>query len=494
MWRSLILCLLITHAGLAAECLRPPVKLNVDDSRIQAVLHEVHAHLAKKREEEAIPGISAAIVYGKQIIWQGGFGFANVEKKEAADENTIYPVGGMTKPFTATMLMQLRDAHKLHLDDPITDFMSSFQIKGCPAGYEVPTLLQLASHLSGLPHSPQVDYWGTEDSLSEIDILKSLPETEMVLDVQRAGHYSHLAYVVLAHALSLVAEQPYEEYIKQHIFKPLKMNNSAFKVTPTMHTATGYVASDDGSIRAVPPPKDWGGLTPAFGLFTSVRDMARFISLQLSNTPREKPEILAGASLRQMQGPNYIFPGWNRASGIGWFLWPQGKYTSIGHRGAAPGFEGEIRFIPELNLGVIVFTNLDPGKRWMGITASRRQGKAADVLGMVLPAVASVLEEQEKAWLREKGKGDLSAVQLEEYTGTFRPEEGQSFFRPITIGMEEGGLTMTMWNVTTPLIHIEGDRFLIANKETMTFVRNELGRITALRIAGGGFLFVKDEG
>jgi len=487
MVRSLYLCLLLgVVTSLGALCVEPQISIDSNDPAIQAALKQVEA-LLSKAQSEGIPGLSAVVVYDQKILWANGFGYADLEERTPATAQTVYRVAGITKPFTATMLMQLRDAGKVHLDSRVTDYMSSYQVTGCP-GAEPPTLLQLASHLAGLPHAPQVDFWSEESALTEIEVLKSLPDTEAILPPRKEAHYSHLGYVILGHALSLVAQQPYALYMQEHLFKPLGMDHTAFEPYPRILPliATGYVMQE-GRPAAAPTAatvRTWHGLEAAFGLMTSVTDMARFLSLQFA--PHSK--ILKPSSVRQMQAPQYIFPHWRKAMAIGWYLYPQGDWTAVGHRGAAPGYSCEVRFIPELKIGVAVFSNLDESHRWMGITASDASptSLAYQMLDQLTPTL-SILRDRA---LQASANATASA-KLTQYVGNYLPARDQSFFRPISITLHDHLLQLTISDATSQLTHVEGDQFRVDGKERITFVRDETGQVKCLRLNGGGFYFRK---
>ena len=80
---------------------------------LDAAVPHLEAQLETARQQHGIPGLSAAVVHDQRILWSGGAGFARMDDRAPADQHTIYRVGSVTKLFTATMLMQLRDAGKL---------------------------------------------------------------------------------------------------------------------------------------------------------------------------------------------------------------------------------------------------------------------------------------------------------------------------------------------------------------------------------------------
>lgn len=474
-------CLLLVSGQLLAQCDVAPPALDLEDPRLTGALEQVVQWLEQKRIRQDIPGISVVVVCGGQTLLSKGLGYADLEEKRPATDRTVYRVGGMTKVFTATMLMQLRDRGRVHLDTPVTELMGSYAVKACP-GEGPPTLVELASHRAGLPHAPQTDFWTEGQSLTEIDILKTLPDTRAVVGRQQESHYSHLSYVILGHALSLAAEQPYSRYMWKQVLEPLGMTDSAFEVLPMIQPllATGYTLDDGG--HKVASLRMWEGLDSAYGLMTSARDLGRFFALQFGL----QPEVLRPTSVREMQGPRYIFPGWEKASGIGWHLFPENGMTAVGHRGTSPGFKSEMRMLPELQLGVGLLGNLDSGQRWMGLMATSGGPTTTgyQVLEILRPVIAEMRAEQ-LAKLQVKGP----AHDLSEYAGSYAPDRGRAFFKSIIVTVEDGKLKVFLKGVIAPLVHIEGDQFRIEGKETITFIRNEHGDVTGLRLNGGGFLF-----
>ena len=127
------------------------VVLDKNDPELRAVLTEIEADAENARLKAKIPGMSIVIVYDQDVLLAKGFGYADLEKKIPADPQTVYRTGSVTKAFTALMLMQLRDAGKLHLDDPIEKYLPEFKIKSRFPDARPATFRQVAAHYSGLP-------------------------------------------------------------------------------------------------------------------------------------------------------------------------------------------------------------------------------------------------------------------------------------------------------------------------------------------------------
>jgi CubicO group peptidase (beta-lactamase class C family) len=152
-----------------------------ENPEITAAIELVGAQLAHELEDRQIPGMSVGVVFDKEQIWKRGYGTANIEKGIAPDENTVYRVASITKLFTATMLMQLRDAGKLQLDDKLADYLPAFAIKSGFTDAKSPTFRQIVSHSSGLPREGTHAGWHDANMPTIDELLASLADLEMIL-------------------------------------------------------------------------------------------------------------------------------------------------------------------------------------------------------------------------------------------------------------------------------------------------------------------------
>ena len=134
------------------------IALDKNDPELRAILTEIEADAEKARLKDQIPGMSIVIVHDREVLLSKGFGYADLEKQIPADTQTVYRIGSVTKAFTALMLMQLRDAGKLQLDDPIEKYLPEFKIKSRFPDARPATFRQVAAHYSGLPREAPMPY------------------------------------------------------------------------------------------------------------------------------------------------------------------------------------------------------------------------------------------------------------------------------------------------------------------------------------------------
>ncbi len=131
----------------------------VEDSLdVKDALAQIATQLEKEWKDKKIPGLSAAIIYDQSTIWADSYGYANQEQEFPATSQTLYSVASITKPVTATLMMHLRDAGKLQLDDPLEKHLPGFKVKSRLSNIRPPTLRQVAAHVSGLPAEAPLDY------------------------------------------------------------------------------------------------------------------------------------------------------------------------------------------------------------------------------------------------------------------------------------------------------------------------------------------------
>ncbi len=309
------------------------------------------------------PSIVVAIVHDQQLIFSEALGYTDLENKIPATTNSKYQVLSISKVFTATMLMQLKQRGKLGLEDDVSKYVNEFANPQLPNKTGI-TLFQLATHTSGLPrNSPaeinftkQIDRWillGANYRKLEYPLksqfLKSLkyitkefPDFEYTPCGDR--RYSNLGFSLLGVALERAAKTGYEKYISNEIFKPLGMVNSGFDTETPQSTslAKGYWYNDSskGFIRT---PEFWSNSAVyAGGLYSTALDLAKFISFQFDDSTAKANKILSLKNKSMM-----------KSIGIGW----RQAFPLVLHEGSMLGYHSQIAFNPELKLGWVILTN-----------------------------------------------------------------------------------------------------------------------------------------
>ncbi|MGH9904818.1 MAG: serine hydrolase domain-containing protein, partial [Pyrinomonadaceae bacterium] len=376
-----IVLIFLLHTTLPAQLYpAPAVAVDKSDPELRAILTEIEADAEKARLKAKIPGLSIVIVHDQDVLLAKGFGYADLEKKIPADPQTVYRAGSVTKAFTALMLMQLSDAGKLHLDDPIEKYLPEFKIKSRFPDARPATFRQVAAHYSGLPREPPMahEHQFTEEFPSVEEQLKSLRNVEMVWPAMTRYAYSNLGYNIMGLALSRVAKQPYDRYVASHILKPLGMNHSGFALTEQMkaHFAVGYnAARPDGTHERSSYPKH--GLASGM-LYSTVDDLAEFLSLFFREGPAGGKQVLGSSSLLEMLIPVAVSTDirrdaqgrplslWDTGSTIGFSVGPFNGEQIDYKPGGTNGFSSMVYINYPRKLGMALLTNTQTETFWLG--------------------------------------------------------------------------------------------------------------------------------
>jgi CubicO group peptidase (beta-lactamase class C family) len=306
------------------------------------------------------PGLSVALVKDQEVVWSRGFGHADKEGEVEATPETIYRIASITKLFTSTAIMQLRDRGKLNLYDRVEDHLPWFRIdgmKGKPINIE-----NLITHTSGLPREGASSYWTTLEFPSKGEIINSLPDQEHPLKPWRKWKYSNLAVSLAGYIVEEASGQPFETYIEGNILKPLGMGDTHVESIPRDHPrlARGYGRRMPDGTREESPYTDSRGILPAANMATTVLDLAKFAQLQFREDGDDP--VLKGETLREMHRVHWLDPNWEVGWGLGFNIQRINGKTYIGHGGAVPGYRTNLRINMEDEVAVIVFTNADDGE------------------------------------------------------------------------------------------------------------------------------------
>ncbi len=415
---SQVIALSCICSGLMATAQQVSTPLDKNDPQLRAVLAEIESDIEKARQAKKIPGLSVAIVYDQDVLMSKGFGFADVDKKVPADRTTVYRVGSVTKLFTALMLMQLRDAGKLNLDDPIEKYLPEFKIKSRFPDARPATFRQVVAHYSGLPREPPmaIEYENPQKFPPIEEQLKSLKDVEMIVPAMSRFAYSNLGYNIMGLALARVAKQPYTQYVDQRILKPLGMDQSGFALTESMkrHFAVGYEAArPDGKFEKSIYLEH--GMASGM-LYSTVDDMTRFMSLFFREGPAGGKQVLGSYSLREMTIPVAVSTDltrdaqgkplelWRVGSGIGWTLVATGGEQLDYKTGGTKGFASMVVINYPRKLGMVVLVNTEGGEPWHVAFAA---------LAKLTPVVVKSLERSQAKALQEV------LPSWEKYTGRY---------------------------------------------------------------------------
>jgi CubicO group peptidase (beta-lactamase class C family) len=331
--------------------------------RVRQSLNLLEVWLDAERAYEEIPGISAAVVHDQRLLWSKGFGHADVERKAAAKPDTIYSICSISKLFTSISIMQLRDAGKLRLDDPVARHLSWFNIKRTAPETADITIEGLLTHASGLPREAAFPYWtGPPFSFpTREQVMERLSRQETLYPAETFFQYSNLGMTLAGEVTSAASGQPYATYVREHILDPLGLKST----TPEMpesergrRLATGYSALRRDGARVPVPFFTARGIAPAAGYASTAEDLARFASWQFRVLDRKGGEdVLKSNTLHEMQRIHWVDPDFETFWGLGFSVWRSDNKTFVGHGGSCPGFRTQLLLEPDEKIATVFMAN-----------------------------------------------------------------------------------------------------------------------------------------
>ncbi|MEP7165364.1 MAG: serine hydrolase domain-containing protein [Ferruginibacter sp.] len=381
-------------------------------SNIESRIDSLFSHFNEKT-----PGYAVAIVQNGKLLYQQGYGMANLEYDEPITPKTVFHLASVSKVFTSFAIHQLIARKKLAPDDSVRKYFPGFPSFNYPV-----TIKNLLQHSSGLR-----DQWvlfslcGIEEpSLITQDMIVSVIKRQTQLNFRPGDRfmYSNSGYTALAEIVKNCSQLSFPDYMVQNIFQPAGMNNSFINFdyqAVVKHKACSYAATDDSWIY-----KKQELNYPNYGatsMFSSVEDLGKWL-IELSNLKNGSKDILMKMAERAIlnNGDTSIY-------GSGIFNIKYKGLTRIFHDGVDAGYRSFIGYFPDENLGIAVLTNLgdaDPTFRAMQI---------ADIVLNLPPNSRVVLQPPSAAY------HNLPEAKFPSYTGSYETP-GDSLIKIFQLGSQ----------------------------------------------------------
>ncbi len=301
-----------------------------------------------------IAGAVVAVVKDGKVLFQSGYGYADVEKKTPMDpERVMTRIGSTSKLFTWTAVMQLVEQGKLDLDRNVDDYLD-FKVSP-PSGKPI-TLLDLMNHKGGFEEGLKdiltLDPQGLESTET---YLKQHPRP-LMFPPGTVPAYSNYGTALAGYIVQRVSGEPYERYIERHILLPLGMQHSTFD-QPLPDRFKGLASQGYRSASQPPQPYELIMTAPAGSAATTAADMARFMLAHLQNGRLGTYQMLSSETARLMHTPSEpALPGF-AAMAHGFFHETHNGRLLIGHGGDTVFFHTELDLLPQEGVGLFYSFN-----------------------------------------------------------------------------------------------------------------------------------------
>jgi len=303
------------------------------------------------------PGAEIVVVKDGKVILQKGYGYANLEKKTPIEQETTFRLGSVSKVFTATAVMQLVDEGKIDLDADVQKYMGGIKIPNKTG--KTLTMRHLLTHTTGFDHN-DAKPWDVTTDIEKVTSIKDYIIDNMPTVVRNPGEaysYDNFASMLQGYIVETVSGEPFETYMKDHIFKPLNMNDSSFTLTPDLkqRLATEYAGGTPFPDYAITPT-----VAPQGSMVSTAGDVAKFMMMHLNAGSLDGNQILSKKSINQMDQYQYsVNPSIpNMTFGFENFHSEYANGQHVVEKGGNVGGSASWMFmIPDQNVGVFVIYN-----------------------------------------------------------------------------------------------------------------------------------------
>jgi CubicO group peptidase (beta-lactamase class C family) len=421
------------------------------------------------RNSAEVPGMAIAIVENGEVTLARGFGVRKLGSPEKVDGDTIFMTGSTGKAMTTAALATLVDAGKLKWDDPVADLIPGFQMYDPWVTREM-TLRDLLVHHSGLGLGAGDLMYVPRGSLSRTEIVRRLRFIKPARSFRSGYAYDNILYIVAGHVIDVVSGQPYEDYVREHLFKPAGMLHSTSDDAHRFATANRAFphARTGGTVRGIGPlhvleERDNLGRasTPAGLLAISANDLARWLQIQLAKGKLpEGGRLFSEAASGEMWTPQTIepigppLPGLEQTKpnfqqyALGWEVRDYAGAKIIWHSGGVFGFVTVVVLIPEKNVGFAITQNSEDGQarsglmyelldHYLGRPAQDWPARFTEVRQKRIDAAVAALTTKAAAPARSN-----PSLPLAQYAGRYV----DAWYGAVVVGSDPKGLTIDFTN------------------------------------------------
>ncbi|MGW0182030.1 serine hydrolase [Nocardia sp. NPDC003345] len=444
----------------------------IPNGRVEHILDRVDQRANELMRTTGIPGMAVAVVYDGKVVYQKGFGVRDVVSRLPVDPETVFQLASMSKPIGATVVARQVQEGAVRWDTPIREPAPWFALND-PYVSDHVTIGDLYAHRSGLP-----DHAGDEledlgfDRASILERLRLLP----LGPFRDSYEYTNFGVTAAATAVAEASDTEWAELSERSLYRPLGMGSTSSRYDDFLATpdrANGHVLVD-GTYRRNEQGRQPDAQSPAGGVNSSVRDIARWMTMVLADGSFEGNQVVAPEALLPAVSPQAVSvpPGAPAARagsyGFGFNVndSPAGRVV-LSHSGAFNGGAATaFTVIPSADVGIVTLTNAAP----VGVPETLN-AEFADLVQfgevrqdwweLYRDAFAQINAPTGELVGASPPRDAAPAQPLDTYTGVY----GNDYYGPATVAADDEGallLTLGPGRVTVPLRHWEGDTFVFS--------------------------------
>ena len=308
---------------------------------------DIDAQMERVFRMQKLPSLAYAIVEDGKIRHQRVWGDANLETTAKANTETVYEIGSMSKQFTAAAILLLQEDGKLKLDDTLEQHLPK-----CPELWKSITIRQALSHTAGLKEYLATFSAIRTETLRSDDMIAKMATMPLDFEPGTAWSYSNLGYLVATLIVERHAGKKLDEFLKERIFTPLKMDNTSSSQPDKViaNRARGYTFTGKEYRNA--PIINPSLASGAGYLLSTLGDIAKWeAALQQGKVFKQtesQTEFFKEVNFKSGQGSGYA---------LGWFVGQDKGRPVIEHGGNTVGFSVNLFRLPKEKLAIVTLTN-----------------------------------------------------------------------------------------------------------------------------------------
>ena len=422
-------------------------------------IEQLDCYIKNVMAQWEVPGLSLAIVKDGQPVITKGYGTKAVGTDSPVDKDTLFPINGGTRLVTASALALLVAEGQLSWDDRLSDVLPGFNT-GSELINQQATIIDALAWRIGLSVPKELLTYASNPGLTRQELLDKLQHITQPIGFRTGQGISHLLVVAAGEIIPAITGLSWDDFVQQRLFKPLAMHRSI--TGPDLLPARDNVAVPhdkiDGQTIAI-PYTDNHNMGPAFSVYSSAADMARWLQFQLDNGKVGDQTLIPQLHINRMRQtqlakptgmPSYIPELGGQGVGMTVFTNHTG-HRVYGTGGDSEGFETFYTFIPELNLGVAVMINTHialPQRLipWIidRYTGAPERDWIAETLGELEERVITLpMSKLDKLREQITQPSQPPSLSLDAYTGIYR----HPFIGDLTIRQEGESLAFTLGEI-----------------------------------------------
>ena len=356
-------------------------------------LSELARSSAPSWPRENLPGLSLAVGIAGEVVWAEGFGWADIDERRPVTPKTLFRVGSVAKPMTATAVGVLHERGLLDLDAPVRDYVPSFPKKEWTV-----TTRQLMGHVAGVRHFQDDEeiLYMRDHCESPLDGLALFADDPLLFPPGTRYEYSSYGWTLVGAVVEAAAGEPFLDVMQREVYDPSNMRDTVPDVVlqPTAQRTRFYwpfAARNPSYGIEDANDADNSCIQGAGALLSTPSDVVRFGLAMLGG------RLLRSETLDMLRMPLELESGESTGYGLGWFvgsapLGPEANPTIFGHGGSSVGGFTSLMTLPEHGIVVAVTTNVSFAEnlpllslRLAGIFAGVEAATSQDLLDASVP-------------------------------------------------------------------------------------------------------------